>query len=408
MINADKLICSLLLCFTFSITCNGQNATALTNLPLKDSVQVSSAETKIVLPEGTDMQGSFRCSMQDKAGHLWFGTTGAGLYRYDPFTKTFVHFSEKDGLPNAAIYSIAEDKAGNIWLGTGNGIYHREGNTFVRLQNPVSDNENLHLMNGVVSPEADGLPWSFAVHTVICDKSGNIWFGTGGYGLWHYDLSEKSLTNFQYADGAWRTIPGDSVKYFARKRSGLVQCIMEDKNGKIWFSAAGYSMLNCYDPQGARGKSFIAINAGSLSKNSIFSMVQDRSGNIWCATRDNGVCYFDPSSVLKADSSSVVWFGKKDGLLDNASCLLEDKNGNTWIGSVGKLCDASGRVAQYNPTGGKSFTPLPIQSLSSNNIWTMLEDKAGNIWFGTRDMGLYRYDLNKKSFTAFSGTVSGQ
>ena len=58
---------------------------------------------------------------EDRRGNLWFGTAG-GLDRYDAETDTFIHSTEKDGLPNNVIYGILEDDAGDLWMSTNNGI----------------------------------------------------------------------------------------------------------------------------------------------------------------------------------------------------------------------------------------------------------------------------------------------
>ena len=42
----------------------------------------------------------------------------------------------------------------------------------------------------------------------------------------------------------------------------------------------------------------------------------------------------------------------------------------------------------------------PVDGMGDYGVWCMLEDREGNIWFGTRNMGLYRFD--GKTFTSFS------
>ncbi len=82
---------------------------------------------------------------------------------------------------------------------------------------------------------------------------------------------------------------------------------------------------------------------------------------------------------------------KLQGLInDFVTCLMEDRNGNLWIGtSVG--------VSKYD---GKTFTQFTVKNgLPSNFIVEMMQDKAGNIWFGSFSNGVTKY--NGKSFTNF-------
>jgi ligand-binding sensor domain-containing protein len=58
-------------------------------------------------------------------------------------------------------------------------------------------------------------------------------------------------------------------------------------------------------------------------------------------------------------------------------------------------------VSRYD---GKSFTHVTEKTgLCSNNVYCMLEDKAGNMWFGTLSAGVCRYD--GKTFTYLSSRV---
>ncbi|MDQ6476864.1 two-component regulator propeller domain-containing protein [Dyadobacter sp. LHD-138] len=52
---------------------------------------------------------------------LWIGTP-VGLNRFDKQTKSFTHFTTKDGLPNNTVYGILPDQAGNLWLSTNKGL----------------------------------------------------------------------------------------------------------------------------------------------------------------------------------------------------------------------------------------------------------------------------------------------
>ena len=86
-------------------------------------------------------------------------------------------------------------------------------------------------------------------------------------------------------------------------------------------------------------------------------------------------------------------FGKPQGLKSSAIfSLLEDKNGNLWISALGA------GVSRYD---GKSFTHFTVkEGLCDNYVVSMLEDKAGNLWFGGLTKGASRYD--GKRFTQFT------
>ena len=61
-------------------------------------------------------------------GYLWLGTQ-MGLNRFDPNTKTFQHYTEKNGLPNNVVLGILEDDHGKLWLTTNNGLSHFDPQT---------------------------------------------------------------------------------------------------------------------------------------------------------------------------------------------------------------------------------------------------------------------------------------
>ncbi len=71
--------------------------------------------------------------------------------------------------------------------------------------------------------------------------------------------------------------------------------------------------------------------------------MQDKEGNLWFGTTQNG--------LYKYDGKSFTQFLVADGLnSNNISCILEDKDGKIWIGTVAGLC-------LYD---GKTFTEIQI------------------------------------------------
>ena len=99
-----------------STACNG---------PIKKDLPKEKEHPKLIKTIGDPRYGNVQCSLQDKAGNLWFGTTENGLYRYDG--KSFSRFLVADGLNSNNISSLLEDKDGKIWIGTEAGLCLYDG-----------------------------------------------------------------------------------------------------------------------------------------------------------------------------------------------------------------------------------------------------------------------------------------
>ena len=84
---------------------------------------------------------------------------------------------------------------------------------------------------------------------------------------------------------------------------------------------------------------------------------------------------------------------RKNGLTDNnVADLLEDQNGNIWIGTY------YGGVSCFD---GKNYTNYTMDGIIEGvETYNFFEDKNGDIWFSAENFGVYRYDGN--SFTQFT------
>jgi hypothetical protein len=181
--------------------------------------------------------------LEDRKGHLWFGSIGSGVYRYDG--TFFRNFTTQDGLINNEIVFIYEDKIGNVWFGANGGVSRYDGKSFRN-----------YVMNGTVMTEdktgkvlPDVRP-SNEVNSIIEDTTGKLWLGTRG-------------NTFVY-DGKAFTVFTHDGKPFTNVRT-----IIEDKKGNIWLG--GNDGLWRYD-----GSTFT-----NFTKNFVGYIYEDRKGNIW-------------------------------------------------------------------------------------------------------------------------------
>jgi len=298
--------------------------------------------------------------LKDKNGNLWFATTNRGLYRYDG--KSFVHFTEKDGLSNNEVSCIYEDKSGILWFGTGEGVCYYDGKSFKSFPLSGIDSSNLEKYKYL-----NRLGKKY-VTSILQDKTGNFWFVTESYGVYLYD--GKSFTVFLSNE--------------------TLQCISEDKTGNILVGSWQGGGVYRYD-----GKTFVKFNG--FSDGMIFCMFRDKADNVWVGTRNSGIDRYDGTCITN--------FSEKDGFIGDGYCIFEDSKGNMWFGSDGKF--KRGDAFCYD---GKSFTNitakvyLPLADGFLYGVKTIIEDNAGNIWIGSRDGILLCYD--GKKFINFSEKVS--
>jgi ligand-binding sensor domain-containing protein/signal transduction histidine kinase len=229
-----------------------------------------------------------------KDGDLWVGTNGGGLVHLQPravqmFTKAdglpsdiamavlpahdgrlwvgencglavfngryFRTFSDKDGLGNSCVWSLAEDRQHTIWIGTyggglfryGNGVFKQytiEEGLVSRIVNQVmvARDDTLwlatpdgvsHMQRGGIRnyTEADGLS-SIRVHSIHQDHDGTIWVATKG-GVDRLDSDRfVPVLDAQAADDAQagQFIEDSRGDLYA---TDLPQGVSEIENGKV-------------------------------------------------------------------------------------------------------------------------------------------------------------------------------
>ncbi len=114
---------------------------------------------------------------------------------------------------------------------------------------------------------------------------------------------------------------------------------------------------------------FFALYTGTegLSNYLVSSLLEDKEGNIWIGTEGGGLNMWDGTGFRHYTS--------EQGLInDVVHCLLEDRDGNIWIGTKEGL-------SVWDKVG---FTHYTIEEgLGSRPVWDLLEDRNGNIWIGT-------------------------
>jgi ligand-binding sensor domain-containing protein len=338
--------------------CNGQS-TKQSKTDHETALNTTSRpQPKLVKTQGSNESDNVCCGLQDKNGNLWFGTTGEGVYRYNG--KTFTQFTVKDGLSSNGVYAILEDKSGSIWFGTVNGICQYDGKNITPISIPIAIRPEINNNNYYSEQSTKNTVWS-----MLQDKNGLIWFGTGD-GVYYFD-------GLQF----YRFLADDYVTNKEGLHLKLIDCMVEDKNGHIWFASGcppGNEGICRYDGQSVR--SYKPNGDGWIR-----TIKVDKKRNLWFGGRLHGNFTYDGKNFRN--------FTQKVGI---GNAILVDKKGNIWFNGEEKTgtVQSEAGIWCYN---GKIFNNYQTKDgMSSYFVWFMLEDKMGNIWLGTRNTGLYKFD----------------
>ncbi|MFA6151859.1 MAG: two-component regulator propeller domain-containing protein [Chitinophagaceae bacterium] len=338
-------------------SCNGQTQN---NHPGNESgKQSSSAQLNGLSATVNVVDKNIRSIFQDRNGTYWFGTNGAGVYRYD--TKTLTQFTVKDGLADNQVINIQEDNSGNIWFGTGGfGISKFDGKKVTTLTN------NVNITKGT---ESD---WK--------SKNNDLWFFAGGGALRYSNPSIDYLPFDKSGSNTQINAP------FSLSRYG-VYCILKDRNGNLWFGTQAEGVCR-YD-----GKTLSWFKEKGLAGPAVLGLFEDSKGNLWFGNNGAGLFRYDGKTLTNItaekglNNADFRASGKPgSGTLARVYSINEDNNGNIWVGTI----DAG--VWKYDGSNLTNYTNK--NGLTGNAVNTIYKDKTGELWFGTDGNGICKFNGN--------------
>jgi signal transduction histidine kinase/ligand-binding sensor domain-containing protein len=286
---------------------------------------------------------------------------------------THTVWTHKDGLPSAFIYSIAQTQDGYLWLGTADGLVRFDGARFVHWRSEMGHKVLLG-----------------AVHSVCVARDGGLWVGTASGMLGHIRgddltvssdvgaqpetmLEDRGGTLWVATDNRLRRLDAVNLGQIGAEINlpgSFLSGLLQEGHGSIWFSTTnGVFHLDPSDPQ----RRLVQIAHGK------FWLSADSSGNIWLTSPDG-------STQSVAKEQMVTRVGIETGNLA-IHTVIRETNGNNWIGTLGQ---GLARVRADSNNAGKMEVFSQADGLSANSAWCLLEDREGNIWVGTQN-GLNRF-----------------
>lgn len=266
----------------------------------------------------------------------------------------FRHFGIDEGLSTSAVTSLVQDKEGKIWIGTHDGLNCAYGTHFKKwYQEPA------------------GLPQS-AISDLLCDQSGNLWIQTYGGGLGLLDPVRQQF----------KPLP-KGLKNDWQQGNNLA----EDRQGNIWMGY--YEGLQIFNPKS--GKAFrTKFLTGHKDPVQVSHIAIDQQGFAWIATPFQGifVCRLSDGIQTLAHLPFFDFHVATQGLGFFHRIYSKDK------GII--ACTQKGLFTYQYSQGKIEYQPVTLPLRGEPKAW--LEDKSGNSWIGTDQGEILVFDKNGKQW----------
>lgn len=315
-----------------------------------------------------------------------------------------------------AIFYIFQARDNTYWFGSNErGVYRYDGKSLI----------NFTKKDGLASNQIRGIQE---------DRSGNIYFTTYE-GISKFD--GKAFTTLRVSPRSeWKKVPDDlwfvgaqdtgavfrydgkSLHRLALPKSKIgeeqaarfprskypnalyspydVYTIVKDRSGNIWFgtATAGACRFDGHSFRWLYEKHLTDTPAGGSF--GIRSILEDGDGAFWiCNTRHRFL--IDPKGMTDAESG-LIKYRREPGLVlkaphgddhDYFMSIVEDAKGVLWMAGSG--------VWRYD---GKQVTRYPVKDGDREiALFSISQDNRGDLWLGTHKGGAYKF--NGKSFEKF-------
>ena len=385
---------------------------------------------------------------QDKNGMMWFGTR-RGLNSYDSYS--FEEYNQKDGIINATITDICA-VGDTLFVGTEKGlciydIKNKKTTNFFSETDSliIPDNHIFHIsepINGKVVfctkggtstydfntkefriPKIRNYFSDYEVRSIEYIDYDNSWLVATSNGLVIYKDENQALMHLNYIGNYENTLPSNNLKCICKISDEMVFigtdngiCVLNAKNKNIQrinlnaltrnktlkldvskiiqFSdnevmigtyTNGLYIYNYQENTAMHISKFNKLYP--ISENYIYDIYKDDQGSVWIATF-TGLNRFE-NNLARFSTVSIY----ENGSVLSINCFLELHDNNILIGTESGI-----KVFNINDksiTDFKTFFNSKENYFESLYVYNFYLDDDDRIWVGTRNAGLYIYDIKK-------------
>jgi signal transduction histidine kinase/ligand-binding sensor domain-containing protein len=271
---------------------------------------------------------------QTSDGYLWVGTPSGGLNRFDGLQFEAISLTNVIAFPNRGVVGMLRGRHGALWLAMDRGAV-------VRLSGDTSRSF------------VDELP-TFTPGVMAEDAAGSLWISYHGGSV--YCAKESGATQATEQQGLPPNIRGVG-------NPSDVCALATDLRGRVWFGKSGAVGVI------TNGFFETKFHFGAQS----MRLAPAHDGSVWLC------CGFHLYKCSDSGESQDLGEFHPEGSGNTATAMLEDRDGNVWIGT------AYGGLYRYSRSVFQAVTTSRLGILS------LTEDREGNIWAGTDGGGLSRY-----------------
>ncbi|MBP6334268.1 MAG: histidine kinase [Bacteroidia bacterium] len=316
--------------------------------------------------------------------------------------------SSEDGLPDNIVRHMTLDRNNVLWVGLQDKGYCQVNLTTEKIIVPVESGD-----------------WKFGQVNTIIALEQEVWLGTEKYGLFRL---EKNGSTYPLKVGK-NGLKNNSIKILLADPEGnvwigsnneliqangelwsklsdaseiqpfrFIHCILQDKNGDIWFSPDQQLFRAKKMPDGSYSyKKYLVTQVDKLTD--IVTLFQDSRNFIWIGTLGEGVFIFDP---LTEKLSHLI---KHPVLVKGNILSIEQSGSKMRIGGFGGIHSFEmNYIESRREYELREIEANVLRELSHNYIYSIHTDKKGRTWFGSDEKGLAVLEDDRiKFFTKTDG-----
>ncbi len=338
------------------------------------------------------LNGSVITLAQTTDGYLWVGTTD-GLFRFDGLS--FERYQPaNESLPSSSVSTLMALPDGGLWVG-----FQRGGASFLKNGKVTNYGGSDGLPVGHVrsfARDGDGTIWA-AIVGGLARLDGQRWRTISHNTDWNYP-ARSAWTLCVDSQGTLWVASGDRIVFLSKGsrkfedtglQTGRVTNLVQTPDGSLMFHDEDPGALRSFRSPMDHGRTDHGSHLLPLIKVPAEAMLFDRDGALWIAGKGISRLPF-PERVreqVSESSSDAERFTETEGLTGTAAqTILEDREGNIWVGTDGGLDRFRHRNLQW--------FPFP----SGTRFFSLVAGDHGDVWAGSdgdRRQGMIRVQDGK-------------